>query len=121
MMNETALTISSIANGAINERFQEELSKVIKNIEDPNTEAKTKRKIVITLELTPNETRDIVSTKINTKSNLAPSYSIGTNMFVGRENGKTICYEISKQAMPGQLIVDNVTGKVQQSNQFEIS
>ena len=105
-MKNTELTLSNLAGGALNERFSEELAKVIRNINDPNTDATAKRKIVITVVLAPNATRDIVSAKFDTKSTLAPSYSIGTSMFVGREGDKTVCFEIGKDVSPNQIVLD---------------
>lgn len=119
-MNNTELTLSSIANGAINERFSEELSKVIKNIEDPNTDATAKRKITITVVLSHNATRDIVSAKFDTKSTLAPSYSIGTNMFVGRDGEKTVCFEIGKDVSPNQVVIDG-NGNVKEPPKFAVN
>ena len=119
-MNNQNLTLSSIAKGAINERFSEELSKVIKNIEDPNTDATAKRKITITVVLSPNATRGIVSAKFDTKSTLAPRYSIGTNMFVGREGDKTVCFEIGNDVSPNQVVIDQ-TGAVQEPPKFAVN
>lgn len=110
-MNNSNLTLSNLAGGALNERFSEELAKVIHNIEDPNTDATAKRKIVITVVLAPNATRDVVSAKFDTKSTLAPSYSIGTSMYVGHEGDKTVCFEIGKEVLPNQVVLDN-TGNI---------
>ena len=119
-MNNQILTLSNIANGAINERFQEELARVIKNIEDPNTDATAKRKITINVVLSPNATRDIVTAKFDTKSTLAPSYSIGTSMFVGREGEKTVCFEIGKDISPNQIVLDE-GGEVKEPPKFAVN
>lgn len=48
-MNEAKASILKMANGAIQERVDYEVSKVIDNILDVNTETKKKRKIVLTI------------------------------------------------------------------------
>lgn len=48
-------SIMSMARGAFEERVDYEMDKVIQNILDPNTKATAKRKITLTIELTPDE------------------------------------------------------------------
>lgn len=43
--------------GAFEERVDYEMDKVIQNILDPNTKATAKRKITLTIELTPDDER----------------------------------------------------------------
>lgn len=43
--------LSEMSNGAVNERFNYELQKVVENICDPNTDPKKKRKITLTWKL----------------------------------------------------------------------
>ena len=48
-------SIMSMARGAFEESVDYEKDKVIQNILDPNTKATAKRKITLTIELTPDE------------------------------------------------------------------
>ena len=50
-------SIMSMARGAFEERVDYEMDKVIQNILDPNTKATAKRKITLTIELTPDHRR----------------------------------------------------------------
>lgn len=50
-------SIMSMARGAFEERVDYEMDKVIQNILDPNTKATAKRKITLTIELTPDDER----------------------------------------------------------------
>ena len=52
-------SIMSMARGAFEERVDYEMDKVIQNILDPNTKATAKRKITLTIELTPDAARDL--------------------------------------------------------------
>ena len=54
-MNENRDSIMRMARGAFEERVDYEMDKVIQNILDPNTKATAKRKITLTIELTPDD------------------------------------------------------------------
>ena len=56
-MNENRDSIMRMARGAFEERVDYEMDKVIQNILDPNTKATAKRKITLTIELTPDDER----------------------------------------------------------------
>ena len=69
------LDLSQIGEGGLQEKVDKELEKVIANILDPNTETKTARKLVITLTMKPDDTRQTVATAMEVKSTLAPQKS----------------------------------------------
>ena len=60
-MESTKSSILHMARGAIQERVDYEVAKVIDNILDANTDPKTKRKITLTIELKPDENRQFIS------------------------------------------------------------
>ncbi len=66
------ITLSSLKDGAVEERFQYELKKVLDNIADPNTETKKARKITIELTFSPDESCENVSCITKVKSSLVP-------------------------------------------------
>jgi len=47
------VTLANLLAGALEERFADELRKVVKNIQDPNTDAEAKRVIDIKISLQP--------------------------------------------------------------------
>ena len=59
-MNESEQrnSIMQMAKGAFQERVDYEMARVIDNILDPNTKATAKRKITLTIELTPDDERE---------------------------------------------------------------
>lgn len=73
-MNETAKrdSIMQMARGAFEERVDYEMDKVIQNILDLNTKATAKRKITLTIELTPDDERRQIQVSVTAKSTLAP-------------------------------------------------
>lgn len=67
------LSIETLCGGAVQERINRALRKVSDNILDPNTEAKKKRSISLTLTFIPNETdREDCSVEANVSIKLAP-------------------------------------------------
>lgn len=88
-----AVTLDTIAGGALIELFQAELTRCLDNISDINTDPVQKRTITITLELKPSVKRDTVDTKVKCGSKLAGIIAVNTQLFVGKHNGKLIAVE----------------------------
>lgn len=66
-MNENRDSIMRMARGAFEERVDYEMDKVIQNILDPNTKATAKRKITLTIELTPDDERRQIQVSVTAK------------------------------------------------------
>lgn len=116
-MSETrVVNVLELASGAIQEQINIELTKVMSNIIDPNTDAKSARKLTITLTLKPDENRNIVSVSAQAKSNLAPIKPISTSLMVDADkNGKPVATELTKND-PNQIHMfeaDQVTNVIQ--------
>lgn len=108
------LKIAELAKGALNERADVEVQRVLDNIYDKNTAWKKKRKVTITLEFQAHdEARDSVTVNIEAKSSIAPYNSVSTQLFLGKDNnGRVIAEEYVKGALPGQVVVDAETGEI---------
>lgn len=105
-MEDMKSSILQMANGAIQERVDYEVAKVIDNILDVNTDAKTKRKITLTIELKPDENRQFISLSASAKSTLAPVVPIGTTLGIAADrNGEMVIVETVPQ-IPGQINMD---------------
>lgn len=105
-MEDTRSSILQMAKGAIQERVDYEVTKVIDNILDVNTDAKTKRKITLTIELKPDENRQFISLSASAKSTLAPVVPIGTTLGIAADrNGEMVIVETIPQ-VPGQINMD---------------
>lgn len=104
-MNETNNrdSIMRMARGAFEERVDYEMDKVIQNILDPNTKATAKRKITLTIELTPDDERRQIQVSVTAKSTLAATNPVATSLYVtGDGNGELVVAEMVPQ-VPGQL------------------
>lgn len=96
-----------MARGAIIERVDYEAMKVFENIEDPNTEYKTKRKIQVTLVFeTDDDSRESVRMSTQVRSTLAPTAPISTNLYMVRDEANTPLIVEAVRQTPGQLDMD---------------
>ena len=103
------LDLKEIANGAVQELFENELGKILENIKDPNTSLKKGRVLSINFTFKPlQDDRDIVSVEINTKSTLAPVESISTQILIDKDGNKLNALEFNKNAMKGQQTLEEV-------------
>ena len=84
-----------------------EIEKLLENVQDPNTDAKTPRKLVMTLTLVPDEARDLIQLDSQIKLTMAPTKSVTTNLIAGLNiNGEVEAQEL-KSGMPGQMYMDD--------------
>ena len=93
-----------MAMGAIQERVDYEVGRIMDNILDLNTKATAKRKITITLELAPNSDRSTVVVSAVAKSTLAPTEPVITSLYLTTdpESGDNMAVEMVPQ-VPGQM------------------
>ena len=112
MANDARSSLLQMAKGAIQERVDYEVSRVVDNILDMNTEAKVKRKVVLTIEMVPDDDRQVVKIAASAKSTLAPVVPVGTSLVITSDgNGEMILAEIVPQ-VPGQM---SMTGEEQEA------
>ena len=99
-------SILQMARGAIEERMDYEMARVIDNILDLNTKPTAKRKVTLTVEIEPDDMRETLSVKVTAKSALAPTNPISTSLFVtADENGEVTAVEMTPQ-IPGQRMLN---------------
>lgn len=105
-MNETRNSIMQMAKGAFEERVDYEMGRVIDNILDRNTKATAKRKITLTIELTPDDDRRQIHVAVTAKSTLATTNPVATALCITADaNGELVVAEMVPQ-IPGQMNMD---------------
>jgi len=115
---ERQIDLSKFADGALQEKFDAEFQKVLKNIQDPNTPWKTPRKITLELKLTTDEQRELSLVDIVAKSTLAISKTATAKILIGMDGkGGYLANELRTQ-IPGQerMRVDEETGEILDEN-----
>lgn len=77
---DQGLSLSQLAQGELEEKFQYALSKVLQNLVDVNTSVAKKRGINIKLEFEIDETRRDIDCTIHVETKLAPELPAKTNI-----------------------------------------
>ena len=65
--------LETFAGGELSRQINRDIEAVMRNVVDPNTDVKAKRKITVTIEFKPNEQRNFITTNVNSKPTLAPA------------------------------------------------
>lgn len=94
-----------VARGAIGERLDYELSKVVDNISDLNTKAEAVRKLTVTISMKPDSERRNVSMSTQIKSTLVPTNNIETALYLSESDEGKALVEMTPQ-IPGQMLMD---------------
>ncbi|MDY3699418.1 MAG: hypothetical protein SO107_02280 [Flavonifractor plautii] len=95
-------SILQMARGAIQERADYEITKILDNILDPNTSATAARKLTLTLTLKPDDTRQNIAVGVVAKSTLAATNPVTTSLYVADQD--TIVEMVPQ--LPGQIDMD---------------
>ncbi|EGS38118.1 hypothetical protein HMPREF9102_0399 [Limosilactobacillus oris F0423] len=104
--------LSEVAEGGVQVKLNRALKEVATNILNPNTEAKKKRKVTLTITVSPNDKRDAADTVIEVKTSLAPEIGVASTMLLGMDNkGQPHVNEL-KSGVRGQEYIDTETGEV---------
>lgn len=98
--------LDELMDGALTERFNYEMERVLQNVFDPNTEPQSKRSITITIGIAPNERRDAAEFKIEVKSRLAQTKAVSQTMLINQsDDGVVTATELTGQ-VPGQMNIE---------------
>ena len=101
------VNLETFAGGALQEKFDDAMEKVLQNMMDPNTPWKNKRKITVEVTFEQNEDRDDTSVDVSVVPKLAAVKPISTKMAIGKDiaTGKCYAQEYGKN-VSGQISMD---------------
>jgi hypothetical protein len=98
-----AKSVLEMARGAIAERADYEMARIIDNILDVNTNPSKKRTLTIQLDILPDAERKNLRMMCTAKSKLEPTHPVATALYVTHdENGEFAVVELTPQ-VPGQM------------------
>lgn len=102
------VNLEEFAGGALQEKFDDAVEKVLANMLDPNTPWKNKRKIAVEITFEQNEDRDDSSVNVSVVTKLAPVKPIGTRMAIGKnlKTGEVFAEEYGSQCR-SQMTMDD--------------
>ena len=105
--------ILEMARGALMERADYELTRIVENIMAINTPATKPRKLTVTIDLRPDETRQMVVISATAKSTLAATTPIQSTFWMeSDENGLPVMREALAES-PDQTILPEVEEQAQ--------
>lgn len=84
MSIEEFVKLETLGNGAISERFDDELVKVLENIGDVNTDPAATREVVLVVKIKPDLERETASVVIESRAKLAPTRGVSTVFYMGK-------------------------------------
>jgi hypothetical protein len=102
---DTRESILDMAMGAIKERADYEMSKIIDNIQDINVQAEKKRTMTIQIDFEPDITRNKMTVSAAVKSKLAPTAPVSTMLYAAPDSNGEIAYKEMGTQAPGQMDV----------------
>ena len=100
---KSSINLEKLAGGAFTEKLNEALAQVAENIQNPNTDAQTKRGITVNIKFQPSKNREMVSTTIQVTTKLAATEAIETQMVMGTNRAGEI-----ELAEYGQMTMDEL-------------
>lgn len=106
--------LDSLAEGALREKVNLGINEVLTNIQDPNTDWKKKRKLIVELTFSAREDRELTAVDILTKTKLEPAKPIVTTFIMGTDGTGGIIASEFKNQVSGQscMKVDEETGEI---------
>ena len=109
---KSRIDLEKLAGGAFTEKLNEALAQVAENIQNPNTDASTKRGITVNISFKPSKNREMVSTTIQVTTKLAATEAIETQMVMGTNRAGEI--EIGEY---GQMTMDELEEETPKAGQ----
>lgn len=105
------LSLATMKGGAIIERFDDELRKLVANIADPGTPATAKREVSLKFSVKPGKDRGMSSVLVSVTSKLAPGESMETNMFIAITRSGPVATEYNphQPMLPEMVAADKAT------------
>ena len=92
-LREEPVTLATLCNGALLERFDVELSKVCENIMDINTDVDTVREIQIKVKIRPDDSRRKALVTVQVVSKIGALKAVGTEIGIGSKGGRAMAVE----------------------------
>jgi hypothetical protein len=91
-MSLRKLTLENICGGGLPELFQRELSEVMQNIVDVNTDAEKPRRITITVDFAPGPDRANCAIKLGINSKISPILKMAGSLYISSQGSKVEAY-----------------------------
>lgn len=101
------IDLNTFAGGALAEKVNIEVQKVLENIADPNTDHKKARKVTVSITFKANEKRNLANVVIDTKSALTPSLGVESELIIDYTSSGEVTGAELKSGIPGQSFISD--------------
>ena len=92
------INLANLGGGVAIEKFQEEFSRLIENVLDPNTEPTAKREVILKVVVKPTKDRTWGNIQVLSSSKLAANVAYATRAYFGMtEDGPVACEDNPNQ------------------------
>lgn len=95
--------LNRLMGGAVQERWKDALDRLARNVFDPNTDPRKKRKITLVLTVTPNERRDGGEMTFDVRESFAPPVPVSQTIFFERAGDGSVYATQRQSQLPGQV------------------
>ena len=119
-MLKQIVDLNDFADGAVAERFNIELQRVLENIADLNTDPTVKRKINLEVTLVADDARDVVMANVQAKTKLAPAKKLESKIIMDYDEKGRVTGSELKSGVKGQTYVDMETGEIKEDTGSKI-
>lgn len=118
---EQIIDFENLAGGALKEKLNQEVKKILENITDPNTKETETRKLTLNISFKPSKERDLAEISIETKSKLAAAIPSTTKIIIDKDfsTGKVAAAEWNNQ-IPGQIAIEIEEKDIKEENKNKI-
>lgn len=118
---KSSINLEKLAGGAFTEKLNEALAQVAENIQNPNTDASTKRGITVNIKFQPSKNREMVSTTIQVTTKLAATEAIETQMIMGTtRTGEIEIAEYGQMTMDEHMAETTANEQAPEAEQTQI-
>ena len=113
-MKRQPINLETLMDGELSERVNEALMDAVVNMMDPNTDTKKKRRVIITIDLLPDDDRRVAGVSASVTTKLAPPTPAKTYLAMGvSERGEIEVAEYDGQ-IRGQMSLADFEDEGQQ-------
>lgn len=119
-MKKQQISLETLANGELAGRMNEAIMDAVVNMMDPNTDAKKKRRVIVTIDLLPDDNRRTEGVSVSVTTKLAPPAPAKTYLAMGvSQLGEIEVAEYDGQIRGQMSIADFEDGEQQKVRGFD--
>lgn len=94
-MKNKHIDLATFAGGALQERMNIDVNKVLENVMDPNTDSGKARSVTLKITFKPNEARNVANVTVTSKISVSPAKDLSSSIMIDYDdNGEIVGREL---------------------------